>query len=69
MFVLLSYALSELLYMQAMLSPALETALEYHLKVLAIAITYGGSVLLQLRDELKLAIGCAFQAPSWKVLK
>ncbi|XP_074569693.1 proteasome activator subunit 4 [Curcuma longa] len=52
---------------KAMLSPALETTLEYHLKVLAMAITYGGPVLLQFRDELKLVIGCAFQAPSWKV--
>lgn len=53
--------------MQAALSPALETALEYHLKVLAIAISYGGSELLQFRDKLKEAIGSAFQAPSWKV--
>ncbi|XP_074556750.1 uncharacterized protein LOC141812634 [Curcuma longa] len=35
-------------------------ALAYHLKVLAIAITYGGPVLLQFQDELKLAIRYAF---------
>ncbi|XP_038972814.1 proteasome activator subunit 4 isoform X1 [Phoenix dactylifera] len=53
--------------LQATLSPALETALEYHLKVLAITISYGGPVLLHYRDELKEAIASAFQAPSWKV--
>ncbi|WOL13929.1 proteasome activator subunit 4 isoform X2 [Canna indica] len=52
---------------KATLSPALETALEYYLKVLAIAISYGGPGLLQFRDDLKLAIESAFQAPSWKV--
>lgn len=55
--------------MQATLSPALETALEYHLNVLAIAINYGGPVLLQFKNQLLLTIGSAFQAPSWKVLK
>lgn len=49
------------------LSQALEAAVEYHLKVLAIAISFGGLVLLQYRDELKEAITSAFQAPSWKV--
>ncbi|XP_073098688.1 proteasome activator subunit 4 isoform X3 [Elaeis guineensis] len=52
---------------KATLSPALETAVEYHLKVLAIAISYGGPVLLHYRDELKDAIASAFRALSWKV--
>ncbi|XP_072991036.1 proteasome activator subunit 4 [Typha latifolia] len=52
---------------KATLSPALETSVEYHLKVLAIAISYGGPVLLHYQDELKEAISSAFQAPSWKV--
>ncbi|XP_039119734.1 proteasome activator subunit 4 isoform X1 [Dioscorea cayenensis subsp. rotundata] len=49
------------------LSPALETSVEYHLKILAIAISYGGPALIQYKDELKEAIASAFQAPSWKV--
>lgn len=52
---------------KASISPALETAVEYHLKVLAIAISYAGPALLEYRDELKKVIASAFQAPSWKV--
>jgi len=58
-----------LVYLQATISPALESAVEYHLKVLAIAISYGGPALLKYKDELKKAIAAAFQAPSWKVLQ
>jgi proteasome activator subunit 4 len=54
--------------MQAALSPALETALDYYLRVLAIAITYAGPVLLQYKEELNHIITSAFQAPSWKVI-
>ena len=54
--------------MQATLSPALETALDYYLRVLAISISYAGPVLLNYREELKDVIVSAFQAPSWKVL-
>ncbi|KAL6596609.1 hypothetical protein ACP70R_047252 [Stipagrostis hirtigluma subsp. patula] len=52
---------------QAALSPALETALGYYLRVLALAISYAGPVLLNYREELKQIITSAFQAPSWKV--
>lgn len=50
-----------------MVSPALETAIEYHLKVLSIAISYGGPSLLHYKDEFKEAIFYAFDSPSWKV--
>jgi proteasome activator subunit 4 len=53
--------------MQATLSPALEIALDYYLRVLAISISYAGPVLLNYREELKHVIVSAFQAPSWKV--
>ncbi|KQK18511.1 hypothetical protein BRADI_1g42980v3 [Brachypodium distachyon] len=52
---------------KATLSPALETALDYYLRVLAISISYAGPVLLNYREELKHIITSAFQAPSWKV--
>ncbi|XP_062228827.1 proteasome activator subunit 4 [Phragmites australis] len=52
---------------KAALSPALETALDYYLRVLALAISYAGPVLLNYREELKHIITSAFQAPSWKV--
>ncbi|OEL14405.1 Proteasome activator subunit 4 [Dichanthelium oligosanthes] len=52
---------------KAALSPALETALDYYLRVLAIAISYAGPVLLSYKEELNHIITCAFQAPSWKV--
>nr|XP_009762109.1 PREDICTED: proteasome activator subunit 4 isoform X1 [Nicotiana sylvestris] len=48
-------------------SPALETAIEYHLKVLSIAISYGGPSLLHYKDQFKEAIFDAFDSPSWKV--
>ncbi|VFQ82480.1 unnamed protein product [Cuscuta campestris] len=50
-----------------MLSPALETAIEYQLKVLSIAISYAGPALLHYKDGFKEAIACAFDSPSWKV--
>ncbi|XP_043688244.1 proteasome activator subunit 4 [Telopea speciosissima] len=49
------------------LSPALETAVDYQLKILSVAISYGGQVLLRYKDQLKEAIVSAFEAPSWKV--
>uniref|UniRef100_A0A0D9WPL0 Proteasome activator subunit 4 n=1 Tax=Leersia perrieri TaxID=77586 RepID=A0A0D9WPL0_9ORYZ len=52
---------------KAMLSPALETALDYYLRVLAIAIKYAGPVLLSYKQELQNIITSSFQAPSWKV--
>ncbi|XP_025810985.1 proteasome activator subunit 4 [Panicum hallii] len=52
---------------KAALSPALETALDYYLRVLAIAISYAGPVLLNYKEELNRIITSAFQAPSWKV--
>ncbi|ONK69303.1 uncharacterized protein A4U43_C05F21440 [Asparagus officinalis] len=52
---------------KATISPALETAVEYHLKVLAVAISYAGPALLHYKDELRKAIAYAFQAPSWKI--
>lgn len=54
--------------MQATLSPALETAIDFQLKVLSVAISYAGPSLLCYRDQLKEAITSAFEAPSWKVL-
>jgi proteasome activator subunit 4 len=52
---------------KAALSPALETALDYYLRVLALSITYAGPVLPNYREELMHIITSAFQAPSWKV--
>uniref|UniRef100_J3MDH3 Proteasome activator complex subunit 4 C-terminal domain-containing protein n=1 Tax=Oryza brachyantha TaxID=4533 RepID=J3MDH3_ORYBR len=52
---------------KAMLSPALETALDYYLRVLAISMSYAGPALLNYRQELKSIIISSFQAPSWKV--
>ncbi|XP_078443427.1 proteasome activating protein 200 isoform X2 [Wolffia australiana] len=48
-------------------SPAIETTLEYQLKVLSAAISYGGPVLLHYREELKKLVASAFNAHSWKV--
>ncbi|KAG0467335.1 hypothetical protein HPP92_018915 [Vanilla planifolia] len=58
---------SDVSSIKAILSPALETAIEFHLKVLAIAISYVGPQLLHYKDELKEAITSAFRASSWKV--
>ncbi|XP_031478674.1 proteasome activator subunit 4-like isoform X3 [Nymphaea colorata] len=52
---------------KSMLPPALEIATEYHLHILALAIRYGGSFLLQYREQLKEITRSAFDAPSWKV--
>ncbi|XP_066369880.1 proteasome activator subunit 4-like isoform X2 [Miscanthus floridulus] len=52
---------------KAALSPALETAIDYYLRVLAISISYAGPVLLSYKEELNHIITSAFQAPSWKV--
>ncbi|XP_031493399.1 proteasome activator subunit 4 isoform X1 [Nymphaea colorata] len=52
---------------KATLPPALETAVEYQLKILAVAISYGGPVLLKYKEQLKETIKSAFNAPSWKV--
>ncbi|CAH2053834.1 unnamed protein product [Thlaspi arvense] len=49
------------------LSPALEAAIDYQLKVLSVAITYGGSSLLRYKDHLMEAISSAFNSSSWKV--
>ncbi|EOY11857.1 Proteasome activating protein 200 isoform 1 [Theobroma cacao] len=49
------------------LSPALETAIDYQLKILSVAISYGGSALLHYKDQFKEAIVSAFDSPSWKV--
>ncbi|KAF9673186.1 hypothetical protein SADUNF_Sadunf11G0122400 [Salix dunnii] len=49
------------------LSPALETAIDYQLKILSVAINYGGPALLQCKDQFKEAIVSAFESPSWKV--
>ncbi|KAK9152276.1 hypothetical protein Syun_010585 [Stephania yunnanensis] len=49
------------------LSPALEIAVDYQLKILSLAISYAGPVLLCCKDLLKEAITAAFNAPSWKV--
>ncbi|XVF70972.1 hypothetical protein PTKIN_Ptkin11bG0205100 [Pterospermum kingtungense] len=49
------------------LSPALETAIDYQLKILSVAVSYGGSALLRYKDQFKEAIVSAFDSPSWKV--
>ncbi|XP_024018767.1 proteasome activator subunit 4 [Morus notabilis] len=49
------------------ISPALETAIDYQLKILSVAISYGGPVLLRYKDQLKEAIISAFDCPSWKI--
>lgn len=49
------------------ISPALETAIDYQLKILSVAISYGGPALLRYRDQFKEAIISAFESPSWKV--
>ncbi|KAJ9173841.1 hypothetical protein P3X46_016937 [Hevea brasiliensis] len=49
------------------LSPALETAIDYQLKILSVAISYGGPALLRYKEQFKEAIVSAFESPSWKV--
>ncbi|KAG8385951.1 hypothetical protein BUALT_Bualt03G0098600 [Buddleja alternifolia] len=49
------------------LSPALETAIEYQLKVLSVAISYGGPALLHYKEQFKEVIFSAFDSTSWKV--
>ncbi|XP_050246119.1 proteasome activator subunit 4-like isoform X3 [Quercus robur] len=49
------------------LSPALETSIDYQLKTLSVAISYGGPALLRYKDQFKEAIVSAFDSPSWKV--
>lgn len=50
------------------ISPALETAIDYQLKILSVAISYGGPALLRYKDQFKDAVVSAFESPSWKVL-
>jgi hypothetical protein len=52
---------------QAAISPALEIALDYYMRVLALSITYAGPPLPTYREELMHIITSAFQTPSWKV--
>nr|XP_027063641.1 proteasome activator subunit 4 isoform X1 [Coffea arabica] len=52
---------------KATLSPALETNIEYQLKILSVAISYGGPALLRYKDEFKEVIFSAFDSTSWKV--
>ncbi|XP_061967164.1 proteasome activator subunit 4 [Populus nigra] len=49
------------------ISPALETAIDYQLKILSVAINYGGPALLRYKNQFKEAIALAFESPSWKV--
>ncbi|KZV41974.1 proteasome activator subunit 4 [Dorcoceras hygrometricum] len=49
------------------LSPALETAVVYQLKLLSVAICYGGPTLLCYGEQLKEVIVSAFDSTSWKV--
>ena len=50
------------------ISPALEAAIDYQLKVLSVGITYGGPAIIRYKDQFKEAIFLAFDSPSWKVL-
>ncbi|XP_057765375.1 proteasome activator subunit 4 isoform X2 [Salvia miltiorrhiza] len=52
---------------KSILSPALETAIEYQLKVLSVAISYGGPALLCYREQFKEVLSSAFDSTSWKV--
>lgn len=58
---------SDLTKAKPVLSPAFETAIDYQLKILSVAISYGGPALLRCRDQFKEAIVSAFECPSWKV--
>ncbi|CAN1354111.1 Proteasome activator subunit 4 [Linum perenne] len=49
------------------LSPALETSIDCQLKILSVAINYGGPVLLRFKDKFIEAVTSAFESPSWKV--
>lgn len=49
------------------ISPALEAAIDYQLKILSVAISYAGPALLRYKDQFKEAIFSAFDSPSWKV--
>ncbi len=49
------------------LSPALETTIDYQLKIISVAISYGGPALLRYKDQFKEVIVSAFDSPSWKV--
>lgn len=49
------------------MSPALETAIDYQLKVLSVAISYVGPYLLRCRDQFKEVLSLAFESTSWKV--
>ncbi|XP_047151805.1 proteasome activator subunit 4 [Vigna umbellata] len=49
------------------ISPALEAAIDYQLKILSVCITYGGPALLRYKDQFKEAVFFAFDSPSWKV--
>ncbi|CAN0922936.1 Proteasome activator subunit 4 [Linum grandiflorum] len=49
------------------LSPALETSIDCQLKILSVAINYGGPVLLRFKDKFIEVVTSAFESPSWKV--
>ncbi|CAI0396891.1 unnamed protein product [Linum tenue] len=49
------------------LSPALETSIDCQLKILSVAINYGGPVLLRYSNQFLEAVASAFESPSWKV--
>ncbi|GMH05877.1 hypothetical protein Nepgr_007717 [Nepenthes gracilis] len=49
------------------ISQALEASIDCQLKVISVAISYGGPYLLEYRDLFKEAIALAFESPSWKV--
>ncbi|MED6148307.1 hypothetical protein PIB30_051930 [Stylosanthes scabra] len=49
------------------ISPALEAAIDYQLKILSVGITYGGPAILRYKDQFKEAVFLAFDSPSWKV--
>ncbi|XP_071733720.1 proteasome activator subunit 4 [Rutidosis leptorrhynchoides] len=62
-----NYADASLNKARATLSPALETSIDYQLKVLSITISYAGPSLLHYKDQFKEALHSAFESPSWKV--
>ncbi|CAJ1960253.1 unnamed protein product [Sphenostylis stenocarpa] len=49
------------------ISPALEAAIDYQLKILSVCITYGGPAILPYKSQFKEAVFLAFDSPSWKV--
>ncbi|KAL4343140.1 hypothetical protein S245_036097 [Arachis hypogaea] len=49
------------------ISPALEAAIDYQLRIISVGIIFGGPAILRYKDQFKEAVFLAFDSPSWKV--